>query len=138
MAVQKVTLEQQRAADALLRIKSLQGKDPLLEGKFRSYVKGLPAEILTEGLGQALATHLAAASGLNNPDAHEALYRAVSDWLCRNDAYAPYPGQANAIEGITHHDAATYRQAQMEAMSYLVWLKKFAVAFLAELPEDRK
>ncbi len=138
MAAQKVTLEQQRAADALLRIKSFQGKDPLFEGKFRSYVKGLPAEILTEGLGQALATHLAAVDNSNRLDAHEVLYRAVSDWLCRNDAFAPYPGQANAIEGITHHDAATYRQAQMEAMSYLVWLKKFAVAFLAASPEDRE
>ena len=136
MAAQTITLEQQRAADALGRIKSLQKKEPLFQGKFRSYVKGLPAEILTEGLGQALATHLAAAGGSNGPDAHGALYRAVSDWLCRNEAYAPYPGQANVIEGITQHDAATYRRAQWEAMSYLVWLKKFAVAFLAESPED--
>lgn len=136
MAAQHITLEQQRAANALEQIRALQGRGSAVEGKFRSYVKGLPAEILTEGLGQALATHLAAAGGANGPDAHGALYRAVSDWLCRNDAYAPYPGQTNVIEGITQHDAVTYRQAQMEAMSYLVWLKKFAVAFLAESPED--
>jgi len=134
MATQKIALEQQRAADALMRVKSLKGAGPLLEGMFRSYVKGLPAEIMTEGLGQALATHLAASGSSNSPDAHRALYSAVSDWLCRNDPYAPYPGQANAIEGITHNDAAAYRQAHMEAMSYLVWLKKFAVALLTELP----
>lgn len=136
MLDQHMTLEQQRAANALQRIKGLQGQGSAVEGKFRSYVKGLPAEILTEGLGQALATHLAAAEGSNGSAAHDALYRAVSDWLCRDSAYAPYPGQANVIAGITQHDAAQYRQAQVEAMRYLVWLKKFAVAFLAASPED--
>ena len=136
MTVQKMTLEQKRAADALRQIKALKGQPSMLEGKFCSYVKRLPAEILTEGLGQALATHLAAGGGSHGADAHELLYRAVSDWLCRDDTNAPYHGYSNVIEGIVQKDAATYRQAQTEAMSYLIWLKKFAVAFLTESVED--
>ncbi|ACY13872.1 type III-B CRISPR module-associated protein Cmr5 [Haliangium ochraceum] len=47
------TIEQQRAADALSRIHEL--RDQRDCGNYRSYAERLPAQIVTNGLGQALA-----------------------------------------------------------------------------------
>lgn len=131
MSVDESTLDQRRAADALDRIRDMQTQDDEMQGRYRSYVQALPAEIMMNGLGQALATHLAA-----DEPGHRKLYDHVSRWLCRNDGYAPYPGKANVIDAICSSDAASYRQAHTEAMHYLLWLKKFAVAFLKKSPEE--
>lgn len=132
MRVDEPTLDQRRAAHALNRIRALQTQDDEIQGRYRSYVQALPAEIMMNGLGQALATHLAASS----EPGHSPLYEDVSRWLCRDDRYAPYPGKANVIDAICRSDAASYRQAHTEAMHYLLWLKKFAVAFLKKSPEE--
>ncbi|PSR36170.1 MAG: type III-B CRISPR module-associated protein Cmr5 [Sulfobacillus thermosulfidooxidans] len=131
MALQIQTMEQMRATHAMKRIKDVADTEKAWQSRCKSYVKALPAEILTEGLGQALATHLAAAE--NGRDPHRFLYDAVSDWLCRSSPYAPYQGESDILLAITRHGASAYRAAQREAMSYLVWLKKFAVAFLSDV-----
>lgn len=123
------TLDQLRAGDALANVHSLMESGDY--GHYVSYVKALPATILTNGLGQALAM-LKAQNKNGNPQ----LYAHLSAWLCREDAFAPFPGQEDALQAIVAHDQATYRQAQTEALAYLSWLKKFAVAYLGE-PEDR-
>jgi len=123
------TLAQRRAADALGKINKLKS-----EGQYRkyvSYVKGLPATILTNGLGQAAATLCAAAKG-KHEDAHYVLYEHLSSWLCRDDDDAPYRGADNLLEGITNREEDDYIRAQAESLAYLEWLKKFAVAFLEE------
>ena len=129
-----MNLDLERAADALSKVENLAGKSQA--GKYVSYVKSLPAAILQNGLGQAMATLLAAAGGkvLEN-DAHGALYQHLESWLCRNDACAPYRGKKNLMQAITGGEQLAYLHAQGEAMAYLNWLKKFAVAYLV-LRED--
>lgn len=77
------TLEQKRAKHALDQIKSLerQGKP----GKYMSYVNALPAAILMNGLGQALATERAASD-----KAHTKLANHVAAWLLSEDAHTRY------------------------------------------------
>ena len=109
-------------------------------GKFDSYVKALPATIIMNGLGQAVATTLASAKlSLNDDDkrkprhrAYKILYQILSDWLCRNDEEAPYRGEPELIEAIISKDEKTYLAAQAEAMAYLEWLKKFSNAYLGK------
>ncbi|WP_053959478.1 type III-B CRISPR module-associated protein Cmr5 [Sulfobacillus thermosulfidooxidans] len=124
-----LTIEQDRAQHALTQIKNLINQPEAWQGRYKSYVKGLPASILSNGLGQALATLLSAAKGTTN-DAHYVLYQHIEQWLCRSHPLAPYSGTSNVMDAITHHDSTAYRLAQMEAMAYLVWLKKFAAAYL--------
>lgn len=123
------TLAQRRAADALTKVNALKEKNNY--GNYVSYVKGLPAGILMNGLGQAAATLLAAAKGKQD-DAHYVLYRHLSEWLCRDALEAPYPNATDLLEAITQNDEADYVRAQAEALAYLEWLKKFAVALLEE------
>jgi CRISPR-associated protein Cmr5 len=134
MAENTQTLAQRRAAHALTHIKELDAKGLKYYGKYKSYAKSLPANILMSGLGQAAATLCASAKGKID-DPHRLLYDHLSNWLCRGDEDSPYP-QGDLLENITTRDEQTYLRAQAEAMAYLEWLKKFAVAFLKDKDDE--
>ena len=118
------TLAQRRAADALKKVKDLERRKNY--GNYKSYVSGLPANILMSGLGQAAATLRAGGKA-----GHLKLYEHLSSWLCGGDEDSPYP-QGDLLEHITKHKEDKYLHAQGEAMAYLEWLKKFAVALLKD------
>jgi CRISPR-associated protein Cmr5 len=136
-----MNIERERATVALKIINEL----PEDVGKYTSYVKALPAAILQNGLGQAMATLLAASKGepamrngrVNEP--HRLLYNHIQAWLCRDNEAAPYRIEngptdtgTQLMEQITNGSEAAYIRAQAEALAYLNWLKKFAVAFRPE------
>lgn len=125
------SLDLQRAEHALEAVDAIKDKDT---GHYVSYVSALPANILQNGLGQALATLLSAAGGKPD-DPHRRLFDQMQSWLCGNQSDAPYKGQDNLIKAITDGTEQIYLQAHAEALAYLVWLKKFAVAFLKK-PEQ--
>ncbi len=117
------TLAQRRAAHALGRIYAIKDSD---HGNYKSYVSSLPANILMSGLGQAAATLRA-----GKKDAHRKLYDHLSSWLCGGDEDSPYQ-QGDLLENITASSEEKYLHAQSEAIEYLEWLKKFAVAYLKD------
>lgn len=125
------TLEQERAEDALKKVKALleqartDSEKVDYNDKYASYVKSLPATILMNGLGQAAATLLASKAA-----EHKLLYQHMQEWICRNKASAPYPGAGDLLDAITNNDRDAYMRAQSEALAWLTWLKKFAVAYL--------
>lgn len=126
------TLEQKRAKHALDQVKALQKEK---SGNYLSYVNALPAAILMNGLGQALATERAASD-----QAHHKLARHVSKWLLSSEAHTRYAAavadeakldDAQWLLGqIVAGDQDAYLWAQTEAIAYVTWLKKFANAFL--------
>ncbi len=121
----KQTLEQQRAQHAWKAVQDLSKFSKKDLGNFSSYVDALPAAILMNGLGQAIATELA-----GKDSGHKKLYDAMQSWLCRGDGTAPYPNQTSLIEAISNGVEKDYLRAQPEALAYLVWLKKFSRALL--------
>lgn len=127
-------LDQTRAANALDVVAKLrQGSGDRQDrsewnDRYASYVESLPATILTCGLGQACAMLLAAARG-DAKDPHLALYRHLQDWLCRNESGAVYPA-GDLLEAVVNGDRYLYLRAQAEALAWLQWLKKLAVAYL--------
>lgn len=134
------TLAQRRAAHALTRVLEHQkaGKDAYRN--YVSYVEALPAAILMNGLGQAAATLLAKAGG-DLQEAHGRLYADLQDWLCGSDPAAPFRqsqfrGDDRLMQAICQSDQRKYLHAQTEALAYLVWLKKFARAYLERGSED--
>jgi len=140
-----MNIEKARAEHAYNTIKDL----PEDVKKYTSYVKVLPAAILQNGLGQAMATLLAASKGnlaMENGEvvsAHRLLFSHIQRWLCRDEPLAPFRTENGAdddsdilMEKITSNNEEFYIRAQTEALAYLTWLKKFASAFLPE-GEDR-
>ncbi|TWB10069.1 CRISPR-associated Cmr5 family protein [Nitrospirillum amazonense] len=145
-------LAQRRAQHALNAIKAYRDAStsevPDKQKKaYAGYVKSLPAAIVMNGLGQALATELAQGKkdtakgqGGLSPDAHQQIYRHVQDWLCGSDPQAPFRDAGNGttmlLERLYASDQTTYLRAQAEALLYLGWLKKFANALLGGGDEE--
>lgn len=126
------SLAQQRAKSALAAICDLEQHGPQYYGNYLAYVKALPANVRSLGLGQALAFALAKAEG-NLEKPYGLLYRHIAAWLCTRPIYTdalPKPIPQNFMEKLTHGTQDQYLHAQIETMAYLEWLKKFAVAKL--------
>ncbi len=124
-------LGQKRAAHALEAIKKLE-KDKNY-GNFGSYVQRLPATIVMNGLGQAMAGELAAArlakgdKMSTDERAHKTLFDCVESWLFESQVYA---GKMGLMAAIVESSQEDYVRAQAEALAYLDWLKKFSQAYL--------
>jgi len=126
MAMQSI--EQQRAKAALAWAES-QGKN--VDSETVSAAVAMPAMILMNGLGQTAAFYKSKKSkDPNKPSAYENLYKLLSDWLKKN--VKSYANKKDLLEGITQCDAKDYRAAQVEALAYLQWVKKFAKAYAKE------
>lgn len=121
------TLGQKRAAHALKAINKLVEQNNY--GNFGSYVQRLPATIVMNGLGQAMAGELAAGRGGKNDDerAHKKLFESVESWLQECKAYS---NEMGLMESIVKSRQEDYVRAQAEALAYLDWLKKFSQAYL--------
>lgn len=120
------TLGQKRAAHALDAVKRLEKDNNY--GNFGSYVQRLPATIVMNGLGQAMASELAAARGCKDKDerAHRILFELVENWLQKCNAYP----KTDLMIAIVQGNQEDYVRAQAEALAYLDWLKKFSQAYL--------
>ncbi len=121
------TIAQKRAKHALDSITAYQakttGKDDE-QKRFNSYVASFGPMILMNGFGQACAFYIA-----NKKSEHRDVLKAVEEWLKKEGR--PFHGQqGHIVQCITNCDKHIYRMAQIEALAYLDWLKKFAKAFL--------
>lgn len=138
------TLEQLRAANALACVEVVKGQTGNIPGLYRSYAESLPVHIVMGGLGQALATELAAArladgdARKDGNKAHERLVNDLAKWLGQK-SYAQNAGNEVAtqlMKAIAAGNQEKYVQAQAEALAWLVWLKKFCQAMLPKTSED--
>jgi CRISPR-associated protein Cmr5 len=136
-------LAQRRALHALKAIEAYRetgGSDPKA---YAGYIKSFPATIVMNGLGQALAMERAQGGkdpdkgqGGKAPNAHKQIYLHVEDWLCGEDETAVFQrakeDQPRLLHCLYGADQAVYLRAQAEALLYVGWLKKFAVALLSD------
>jgi len=115
-------IAQERAKHALAQIEIMKKHD---DGHLSSHIAGFPAMILMSGFGQACAFYLSKGGTM------ELAYNALEDWLTSADRpYEGTSGRCKLMTAITSNNATVYRLAQIEALAYLDWLKKFAKAFL--------
>lgn len=116
------TMQQQRAAYALNKVKAASTNPTINQKEYKSYASQLPAMIHMNGLGQAAAFFRA------KKGTHLELYQVLSEWLCKDQQ--PYQGCNDLLEGITTKDLHHYRLAQAEAQMLMDWVKKFAKAYM--------
>jgi CRISPR-associated protein Cmr5 len=125
------TTQQKRATDAYNKVEQIKAlRDDKIKKEYGSLVRGLPAMILTDGLGQALAFLLAKAKEETN--AHSYAYKHLSSWVCS------WAGHANQdlLELVLSKSTSEYRQYTNESLAYLHWLKRFVEA--ANLKSDEQ
>jgi CRISPR-associated protein Cmr5 len=83
-----------------------------------------------------MATQLAAAKDSETDD-HRRLYKHMEAWLRRDATAAPFRDHDDGLmEAIVDAEQHEYLIAQAEALAYLSWLKKFAVAYLSSPKGD--
>lgn len=126
------TLEQDRAKAAWDAVQAVKEKG--YNKEYGQLARSAPAQIQTNGLGQALTFWRAKGSKDGRPrdggdNAHWKLQEHVSDWVL-GQLKAAHP---NGLMGWIMDEKTTsdqYRQATGEAMAFLMWLKRFAEAEL--------
>jgi CRISPR-associated protein Cmr5 len=116
------TLEQQRAAKAWEQTEATDKRD--YKQKYGSLVRGLPARIQTDGLGQTLAFLLAKAKD-SHQNEHYAAYNHLNVWLSGREQFN---FEGDLFQWLLKQDSDTYRQVAAETQAYLGWLKRFAEA----------
>jgi CRISPR-associated protein Cmr5 len=133
-AAGRQTPEQRRAADALRRVQELEIHDEAFRKAYRAYAERIGPSILMNGLGQALAAELAAAGDQQKADgkAHHRLYQSIEAWLCRAGGVYPEAsnGRRDLLAAIIAGKESDYLRAQVEALAWLSWHKKFCRAYL--------
>jgi len=125
MSIQQIK-EQERAARAWACITEVKEKGKDFGGKYKSLAQKMPAYILTNGLGQALAF---LKSKAKSPSEHESLYEHLSNWVRPQvDSSSNQP----LLQWVMDHDSNAYRRATTETLAFLTWLKRFAEAELGD------
>lgn len=123
------TLAQQRSAFALEQVKEFTGD----RDKFAKLVSGLPAMILQNGFGQALAFLLAKVTDKNgkilSSDKHILAFDSVIRWLKERHILSNAE-RSQAMKDLSNMPQPDYLRAQDEAMAVLEWLKRYANAGL--------
>lgn len=123
------TLEQKRATKAWDFVNEVNKKDKDTKKKYRSLALKTPVLILTNSLGQTLA-FLKSKTKESKDGEHGLLYGHLSNWLISESKIYE---QGELVQKVINGDSAKYRQATIEALAFLNWIKRFAEA---ELPED--
>ena len=118
------TLGQQRAEYCLEKLEKLP-KD--LRSDFKPFTAGLPALILQNGFGQALAFLKAKANG---PDKHQEAFSIIVAWLVKRDILKNAGNDTEYLKQISRMEQQAYLHAQKETLAMLEWLKRYANAEL--------
>ena len=110
------TQEQERAAQAWKDV-----RDDVKEKGFASEYKTLavsaPADIQINGLGQTLAFWLS-----KGKEEHTTIYGHLSSWVTQRMG-----ASGDLLQWITQTDSTRYRQATVEALAFLGWLRRFSL-----------
>ncbi len=135
------TLSLERARFALGEVN--RAKEQLDEAGADDYAalcRRLPAMIVGNGLGQALAYLLADDEG-EHKKASWRLYDGLSQWLIHKRRIYSVNGSGDLMDVLVSGDRQSYVHAQRECMELLVWLKRFADARIgkpAQRPEGER
>ena len=123
--------EQERAKFALERVN--EAKTLNIRDKYKTQLIKLPARLQMNGLGQTVAFYLS--EGTGSPEVK--ICEWLQDWL-RPDHSRIYPANKSLIEAITQGTPDEYRRASAEVRALVVWLKRFAEAFIEDIAEARR
>ncbi len=118
------SLEQKRAKYAWDSISNVKSMDTKIQEKYSSYVKKVPAQIVTNGLGNTLAFLKSKSSG---EEAYRLLNNHITNW------FKEIRGENKDLLGwIISEDTSSievFRETK-EILALLNWMKRFAEAEL--------
>lgn len=125
----KTTIAQERSRFALHQLASIQERmDDSKKDEFAKLASSLPAMILQNGFGHALAFLLAKGSDKNEfqqNDKHFQAFSTIGAWLKeRGLLQSSEPNQM--VKEISLMSQGNYLRCQEETLFYMEWVKKYA------------
>lgn len=126
------TIEQMRAGYAIACVKAA-AKESCAQD-YRSLVRRFPAQVMTSGLGQALAFLKARWKDKNREDCGQ-LYGHIQKWVCGKCPVAPYSG-GDVLEQLVTRGQDEYLRAQVETLALMGWIKRLAEATISKGEEN--
>ncbi|MFQ3620260.1 MAG: type III-B CRISPR module-associated protein Cmr5 [Spirochaetales bacterium] len=136
------SLSQKRADFTLEKVKSYLNTISQKDSKeFKSFVAGIPAMILQNGLGLTLA-FLLSKQETGKKTKHKEAFDEIKEWLTlKSDLTRPIFNsntslknytEADFLKFLNNLDQKDYRIVQQEVLSLLEWIKRYAAAFVLE------
>lgn len=131
------TVAQERSAFALQEINRLKAQleqngsteaQKKAKDEFAKLASGLPAMILQNGFGQALAFLLAKASDRNEfkrNDKHFHAFTIIANWLVNRNILSSASPE-NVVTLLAQMEQGKYLRGQEEALKILEWVKRYA------------
>lgn len=129
---QQRSLEQQRAAAAWRCVEQVKSDKNRYAKEYGSLARSAPADIQANGLGQTLAFWRAKGYEKGQPknkgaNEHYQLLEHVSNWVGQRLGLQ----ERNMVKWVAEHSTTDeYRRATLEAIAFLIWVKRFAEAEL--------
>lgn len=130
------TVSQERAGFAYDKVREAIGKTSIKD--FSSFVAGLPAMILQNGLGHTLCFLLAKSSDqkegrYKEKDKHYLAFEALVSWLAKRKVLEFDPSRpAEVIHRIMEKSSLELMALQEEALKFLEWFKVMSKMFVEE------
>lgn len=121
----RTTLGQQRAKFCLEQLETISCS----REEFKSFSAGLPAMILQNGFGQALAFLKGKSKESKGTDKHFAAYTIIINWLV-NRKLISSGNDYEVLTQVSTMEQKKYLHAQRETLAMLEWLKRYANAEL--------
>lgn len=124
----KTTIAQARSRFALAQMASIQGAMQSKKDEFAKLTSSLPAMILQNGFGHALAFLLAKGSDKNQfqeNDKHIRSFDTIAAWLKERELL-PSTDRNQVITRISEMSQSDYLRCQEETLLYMEWVKKYA------------
>ncbi|WP_022853914.1 type III-B CRISPR module-associated protein Cmr5 [Thermodesulfatator atlanticus] len=135
-----ITKGQERASFAYQKVRAaIEALGTGSTKEFSSFVAGLPAMIMQNGLGHTLCFLLAKAADQKNgrykktgkEAKHWLAFEALASWLHKQNMLTFDPeAPASTIEKISEKSALEYLALQEEALRFLEWLKVMSKMFV--------
>ncbi|MCO6492721.1 MAG: type III-B CRISPR module-associated protein Cmr5 [Phaeodactylibacter sp.] len=133
MSTERTKLEQGRAAFAFKCAE--EGARLEKKKEYLSYVRKIPMQIKTNGLGAAMAFAFAKGSKNGTPQKDKAwglLYHHVEQWLKIDPKQLIQFNDNRLAAKLTEEKSATYRAVTIEVLAFLSWLKRFSEGLIDE------
>lgn len=127
-AVAKAEIKPKSIAKAGIIMNEIQNIQNELDEKFVNFLKGLPAMIMQNGLGQTIAY-------LRTKDEKE---QKVADLFGRLLVLEDEASNTELMDRILSDTQEKYTLRQRDAIEYAGWMKKFAIAFRKNSSADKK
>lgn len=122
-------LEKLRAKKAWELVSEVSRGNPDLKEKYSQEAQGFPVNIISNGLLQTLAFYKLEGNDLTKHARHK-LAQHLEIWLAaQGDAGPNIPfnaGGGNFIQTLINSPGEVYRQASLESLAFLQWLKRFS------------